>query len=149
VNRIGDSLAYLPFSSSFKHQAINKLPVNDINPPLPPSPPPSLLLRPLLNPPPAPHKRYHKSPCCIPAPTQHPHLNSPFPPLWHKHNRRRHAKILPHLGPLDRHHPKSNLNIRLRVVQKSTENFHISPDSKFIALAASRGLVNILNTRTY
>jgi len=112
-NRIGGSLVYLPFSS-FRHQAISKLPANDINPPLPPSPPPSPLLRPRLNPPAALHKRYRKSPRCIPAPTQHPHLSSSFPPLRHKHNRRRQGKILPYLEPLNRHHPKSNLNIRPR-----------------------------------
>ncbi|PWW74995.1 hypothetical protein C7212DRAFT_345621 [Tuber magnatum] len=41
-------------------QAINKLPVNDINPPLSPPSPTSPLLGPRLNPPPAPRKRHHK-----------------------------------------------------------------------------------------
>src|SRR5205807_5195407 len=33
--------------------------------------------------------------------------------------------------------------------QKSIETFRISPDGKLIALAASRGFVNILNSMTY
>ena len=115
-NRIGGSLVYTytPFPS--RHQSINKYIqlVNDINPPLPPPPPPPPLLRTRLNPPPSPHKRHHKPPRHIPPPPQHPHLNRSLPPLRHKHNRLRPAKILPHLEPLHRHHPESNQNIRPR-----------------------------------
>jgi len=104
---------YISRSPSFRHQAINKLPVNDINPSLPPSPPPSLL----FSSGPGSTLRLHYINGTTNPPAASLHLrntpiNSPFPPLRHKHNRRRQAKILPHLEPLDRHHPKSNPNIR-------------------------------------